>query len=222
MLNVAIDGPGGAGKSTVAKLCAVKKGLHYVDSGALYRAIGYCLDGQGVNIEDAAAVAAGLDELSLRIFYAEDGQHVEVNGTDVSPFIRTVEVGAMASKVSVHGPVRDKANAIIRQTAENYPVIMDGRDIGTVVLPDAPLKIYITASSEERARRRLLELEKAGKPHGTLEDVQREIEERDYRDMHREIAPLKQAEDAILLDTTHLSLDEVVEKVCSMIDEVKK
>ena len=221
MLNVTIDGPGGAGKSSVAKLVASRKGLHYVDSGALYRAVGYELDRRGIDVEDRAAVEEGILSLELAIFYDEDGQHVTVSGEDVSSLIRTIEVGALASKVSVHGKVRDLVNAIIRKTAEAYAVIMDGRDIGTVVLPDAPLKIYITASSEERARRRLLELEATGKPHGTLEDVQREIEERDYRDMHREIAPLKQAENAILLDTTHLSLEEVVEKVCGMIDEVE-
>ena len=221
MLNVAIDGPGGAGKSTVAKISAERMGLHYVDSGALYRAIGYVLDRQGIDVEKEEAVKEGLSSLQLSLSYQEDGQHVSVGSEDVSGKISTAEVGTLASKVSVHGPVRDFVNRIIRRTAETYEVIMDGRDIGTVVLPDAPVKIYIAASSLERARRRLKELAEAGKPHGTLEEVQKDIEERDYRDMHRAIAPLKQAEDAVLLDTTELSLEEVVAEVCRLISEAR-
>ena len=221
MLNVAIDGPGGAGKSSVAKRAAERENLHYVDSGALYRAIGYVLTRSGIDVENEKAVENGIQEMRIALSYSEDGQHVSVEEEDVTAFIRTPEVGAYASKVSVHGKVRDLVNSVIRETAKAYDVIMDGRDIGTVVLPNADPKIFITASSEERARRRLLEYEASGKPHGDLKEVQREIEERDYRDSHRAIAPLRQAEDAVLIDTTHMPLDEVVEKVCGLIREAR-
>ena len=222
MLNVAIDGPGGAGKSSVARQAAEREGLQYVDSGALYRAIGYVLVRKGIDVEDQNTVEEGISAMRLSLFYREDGQHVTVNDEDVTAFLRTPEAGAGASKVAVHGKVRDLVNSVIRETAKIYDVIMDGRDIGTVVLPDANLKLYITATSEERARRRLLEFEAARKPHGDLETVKKEIEERDYRDSHREIAPLKQAEDAVLIDTTTMSLEEVVEEVCGLIQEARK
>ncbi|MBQ1367578.1 MAG: (d)CMP kinase [Firmicutes bacterium] len=222
MLNVAIDGPGGAGKSSVARKAAEREGLQYVDSGALYRAIGYVLVRGGIDVEDQAKVEQGIRSMHLSLFYQEDGQHVTVDGEDVTAFLRTAEAGQGASKVAVHGKVRDLVNSVIRETAKIYDVIMDGRDIGTVVLPDANLKLFITASSEERAKRRLLEFEAAGKPHGDLETVKKEIEERDYRDSHREIAPLKQAEDAVLIDTTMMNLEEVVEKVCGLIQEARK
>ena len=173
-------------------------------------------------MEDQAKVEQGIRSMHLSLFYQEDGQHVTVDGEDVTAFLRTAEAGQGASKVAVHGKVRDLVNSVIRETAKIYDVIMDGRDIGTVVLPDANLKLFITASSEERAKRRLLEFEAAGKPHGDLETVKKEIEERDYRDSHREIAPLKQAEDAVLIDTTMMNLEEVVEKVCGLIQEARK
>ena len=221
MLNVALDGPSGAGKSTAAKAAAIKKGLNYVDTGALYRAVGYVLAGSGVDLEDETQVAQQVPQLKVRLYYEEDGQHVSVNGEDVTPYLRTAQAGMGASKVAVHGCVRELLLEIQRQAGREYDVIMDGRDIGTNVLPSADLKIYITASAEERGRRRYGELEKNGTLDKTLEEIIAEINERDYRDMNREIAPLKQAEDAVLLDTTEMNLEEVVEAVCRLIDEAK-
>ena len=221
MLNVAIDGPSGAGKSTAAKAAALKKGLHYVDTGALYRAVGYALAGCGVDLDDEVQVAQRVPELKVRLYYEADGQHVSVNGEDVTPYLRTAQAGNGASKVAVHGCVRELLLEIQRQAGCEYDVIMDGRDIGTNVLPNADLKIYITATAEERGRRRYGELEKNGSLDKSLEEIIDEINQRDYRDMNREIAPLKQAEDAILLDTTAMSLEEVVDAVCGLIDEAK-
>lgn len=222
MFNVAIDGPGGAGKSTVAKAAASLMGLSYVDSGAVYRSFGYVLSREGIDLDAQETVVDKLKDLHAEIYYQDNIQHVCVNGEDVTSFIRTQEAGNGASKIAVLGPVRDKVNELIRKTADTYEVIMDGRDIGTVVLPGAALKLFITASSEVRAMRRLTELEKAGKPHGDFETIKREIEERDYRDSHREIAPLKQAEDAVLLDTTDQKLYEVVYHVCTLIDQARE
>jgi len=221
MFNVAIDGPGGAGKSSVAKAVAGKKNLQYVDTGALYRAIGYALNRAGVDVTDEKAVEEGIKSLKLKLYYEAGAQHVSVNGEDLTPYLRTEEAGAGASKVAVHGAVRLMVLDIEKQAASEYEVIMDGRDIGTVVLPDAALKIFITASPEERAKRRIHELEAAGKPTKSLEETTREIAERDLRDSTREIAPLRQADDAVLLDTTSMNLDEVIETVCRMVDEAR-
>lgn len=218
MLNVAIDGPSGAGKSTAAKEAAVRKGLHYVDTGALYRAVGYALTQLGVDLDDAAQVARHLPQLQVRLTYETDGQHVLVNEQDLTPYLRTAQAGSGASRVAVHGCVRDQLLEIQRRAAREYDVIMDGRDIGTHVLPQASLKIYITASAQERGRRRYHELEQNGTLDQTLEQIIEEIRRRDDRDMHREIAPLRQAEDAVVLDTTHMTLEEVVEQVCRLID----
>lgn len=222
MLNVAIDGPSGAGKSTVAKTVAQKMGLHYVDTGALYRALGYVLTEKGIDLESAGQVEQHLPSLDVELYYEEDGQHVAVNGRDVTPFLRTAEAGNGGSKVAVHGAVREKLLGIQRETAEKYDVIMDGRDIGTHVLPRANLKIFITASAEERGRRRYCELQENGTLNADLEQIIREIAERDERDTKREIAPLRQAEDAHLLDTTDMPLQEVVETVCGLIQEVRQ
>ena len=219
MLNVALDGPSGAGKSTAAKAAAIKKGLNYVDTGALYRAVGYVLAESGVNLEDEAQVAQQVPELKVRLYYEADGQHVSVNGEDVTPYLRTAQAGMGASKVAVHGCVRELLLEIQRQAGREYDVIMDGRDIGTNVLPNADLKIYITASAEERGRRRYGELEKNGTLDKTLEQIIAEINERDYRDMNREIAPLKQAEDAVLLDTSDLDIDGVVAAIKTIAQE---
>lgn len=222
MLNVAIDGPGGSGKSSVAKVISKKMDLKYLDTGALYRALGYALKQQGIDVTEEKEVAKVLPSLEVTVDYAEDGsQLVYVNGENLTPYLRTQEAGDGASKVAVHGCVREKLLYIQRHTGEIFDVVMDGRDIGTVVLPHADLKLFITASSEERAKRRLGELEKAGHPHGTLEEIIKEIEERDYRDSHREIAPLKQAEDAILLDTTNMGLEEVIETVCALVEKAR-
>lgn len=223
MLNIAIDGPGGSGKSSVAKAISKAMGLKYLDTGALYRALGLSLSRLGVDVSDETKVAEHLPSLNVKLDYEEDGrQLVFVNGEDLTPFLRTAEAGACASKVAVHGCVRDKLLGIQRKTGEVFDVVMDGRDIGTVVLPNADLKLFVTASVEERARRRLGELEKAGHPHGTMEEIMQEISERDYRDSHREIAPLRQAEDAILLDTTAMTLEEVVAKVSDMILKIRE
>lgn len=219
MFSIAIDGPGGAGKSSVAKGVAKKLGFQYLDTGALYRALGYALTVKGVDVEDEAAVRANIDDLTLELAYEEGKQIVLVNGEDMTPFIRTAEAGNGASKVSVHGCVRQKLLDTQRHTADIYNIIMDGRDIGTVVLPHADLKLFVTASPRIRAERRFLELEKAGHPHGSVEEIEKDIAERDYRDSHRAIAPLKQADDAILVDTSDMGLEEVIAKVCEMVEE---
>ena len=221
MLNVALDGPSGAGKSSAAKAAALKMGLRYVDTGALYRAVGYALAATGVDLEDEAQVAQKISELNVRLYYEEDGQHVSVNGEDMTPYLRTAQAGMVASRVAVYGCVRELLLEIQQQAGREYDVIMDGRDIGTNVLPNADLKIYITASAEERGRRRYGELERNGALDKPLEEIIAEINRRDYRDMNREIAPLKQAEDAVLLDTTHMTLEEVVEAICKLIREAK-
>jgi len=219
MFCVAIDGPGGAGKSTVAKAAASREGMQYVDTGAMFRAVAYALIRQGIDPADEAAIEPVIGDMNVRVDYIDHRQIVSVEGEDVTPYIRTPEVGQGASKVGVHGCVRTKLLAIQRQVAEDYSVIMDGRDIGTVVLPNADLKLFITASPEERARRRFREMAAAGNTEADLKTIEAEIRERDYRDSHRAIAPLKQAEDAYLLDTTEMTLEEVVDKVCAMIEE---
>lgn len=221
MFCVAIDGPGGAGKSTVAKAAASRMDMQYVDTGAMFRAVAYALIQRGIDPEDEAAIKPVIGDLNVRVDYIDHKQIVSVEDVDVTPYIRTPEVGQGASKVGVHGCVREKLLAIQRQVAEDYSVIMDGRDIGTVVLPMADLKLFITASTEERAKRRYKELVAAGNTEADLATIEAEIRERDYRDSHRAIAPLKQADDAYLLDTTEMTLDEVIDKVCSMIEEAR-
>lgn len=222
MLNIAIDGPSGAGKSTAARAAAQRMGLHYVDTGALYRAVGYVLTEKKIDLADEQQVSGALADLTVRLYYEADGQHVAVNGRDVTPFLRTAQAGNGGSQVAVHASVREKLLGIQRQTASEYDVIMDGRDIGTHVLPGADLKIFITASAQERGRRRYRELEENGSLHASLEQIIQEINERDERDSNRKIAPLRQAEDAVLLDTTQMSLEQVVETVCRMISEAKQ
>ncbi|MBR3404723.1 MAG: (d)CMP kinase [Firmicutes bacterium] len=221
MFCVAIDGPGGAGKSTVAKAAASRMDMQYVDTGAMFRAVAYALIQRGIDPEDEAAIKPVIGDLNVRVDYIDHKQIVSVEDVDVTPYIRTPEVGQGASKVGVHGCVREKLLAIQRQVAEDYSVIMDGRDIGTVVLPMADLKLFITASAEERAKRRYKELVAAGNTEADLATIEAEIRERDYRDSHRAIAPLKQADDAYLLDTTEMTLDEVINKVCAMIEEAR-
>ncbi|MBQ4186974.1 MAG: (d)CMP kinase [Firmicutes bacterium] len=221
MFCVAIDGPGGAGKSTVAKAAASRMDMQYVDTGAMFRAVAYALIQRGIDPEDEAAIKPVIGDLNVRVDYIDHKQIVSVEDVDVTPYIRTPEVGQGASKVGVHGCVREKLLAIQRQVAEDYSVIMDGRDIGTVVLPMADLKLFITASTEERAKRRYKELVAAGNTEADLATIEAEIRERDYRDSHRAIAPLKQADDAYLLDTTEMTLDEVIDKVCAMIEEAR-
>ena len=219
--SVAIDGPAGAGKSSLAKRAAAKFGFTYVDTGAIYRTVGlYCLR-KGADLTDDTAVSALLPELSIDIRYDDTGlQRMYMNGEDVSKDIRLPEISKCASVVSALPPVRAFLLDMQREFARKYDVIMDGRDIGTVVLPDANLKIYLTASPEARAERRLKELAEKG-VEITFDEVLKDIKDRDYADIHRDIAPLRQADDAVLLDTSELDFDESFEALCKIIDDCR-
>ena len=207
-ISIAIDGPSGAGKSTLARAVAAELGCLYVDTGAIYRTIGYYVLTHGIDPKDGAAVTKSLPDIQVELTYGEDGlQHMLLNGQDVTKEIRLPEVSLCASAVSAHPEVRAFLLDMQRQLARTHSVIMDGRDIGTVVLPEADVKVYLTASAQARARRRCAELEQRGTPE-PFEKVLREIEERDWNDTHRDVAPLRQAEDAVLLDTTELSFQE--------------
>jgi len=207
---IAIDGPAGAGKSTIAKRLAKELGFQYVDTGALYRTVAYFLDLLGVSPKDVDGVERYIDELNVEIQYDEEGaQHMIMNGMDVSGDIRTQDISQKASLVSAHAVVREALLDMQRNVAKNYNVIMDGRDIGTVVLPDADVKIFLTASAEVRAKRRTDELIAKGQT-AVFETVLKEIEQRDYQDTHRPIAPLKMAKDSVKLDTSDLDIDGVV------------
>lgn len=207
-ISIAIDGPSGAGKSTLARAIAAELGYLYVDTGAIYRTIGYYALTHGIDPKDSAAVTKCLPDIRVELTYGEDGlQHMLLNGQDVTAEIRLPEVSLYASAVSAHPEVRAFLLDMQRQLARTHSVIMDGRDIGTVVLPDADVKVYLTASAQARARRRCAELEQRGTPEA-FEKVLREIEERDWNDTHRAVAPLRQAEDAVLLDTTELDFRE--------------
>ena len=217
--SVAIDGPAGAGKSTVAKALAKELGYHYVDTGAIYRTVAYFLDLWGVSPKDIDGVTRYIDELTIDIDYDEDGkQHMIMNGMDVTEDIRTQDVAQKASLVSAHAVVRDVLLDMQRSVAKQHNVIMDGRDIGTVVLPRATVKIFLTASAEVRAQRRFLELQAKGK-QDTYAQVLAELQKRDYQDSHREIAPLKQAKDAIVVDTSNLDIDGVVAAIRAIVQE---
>ncbi len=207
---IAIDGPAGAGKSTIARALAKELGYYYVDTGAIYRTVAYFLDLLGISPKDVDGVERYLDELTVEIEYDEEGkQHMIMNGMDVSDDIRTQDISQKASLVSAHGIVRDMLLDMQRDVAKKHNVIMDGRDIGTVVLPKATVKIFLTASAEVRAQRRLEEMLAKGQK-GNFQQVLADIQKRDYQDSHRPIAPLKQAKDAVLLDTSDLDIDGVV------------
>ncbi len=214
-MNVAIDGPAGAGKSTIAKLCAKKMDLIYVDTGAMYRAVALYLLESGIDVNDRSAVAEKCKGAGVDIKYEDGIQNVYLNGTNVTGRLREEAVGNTASVTSAVPEVRAQIFSLQRGLAERGGVIMDGRDIGTVVMPDADVKIYLTASSEVRAKRRVLELEAKGE-HPDFEEIRKDIEDRDHRDMTREISPLKQADDAILVDTSDMTIDEVVERIVSL------
>jgi len=213
--NVAIDGPAGAGKSTIAKAVAAKKGYIYVDTGAMYRSMALFFIRAGIKADDEARIAAVVDDIDVSIQYVDGAQHVILNGEDVTCLIRTEEVGNMASASSVYAPVRTKLVSLQQKLAATADVIMDGRDIGTVVLPNADVKVYLTASVECRGKRRFDELTAKG-IECDLEEIKKDIEERDYRDMHRDISPLRQAEDAILVDSSNMSIDEVVQAIIDL------
>ena len=222
MISIAIDGPSGAGKSTLARSVAAKLGYLYVDTGAIYRTIAYHTYESGIDPKDEDRVLAALPGLDIRLTHGPEGlQHMLLNGRDVTKDIRLPEVSLRASAVSAYPGVRAFLLEMQRQLARSNNVIMDGRDIGTVVLPDADVKIFLTASAEARARRRMAELEQRGTPQ-PFETILREIEERDYNDSHRAAAPLKQAEDAVLLDTTALDFRESEEALLCIIREKTK
>lgn len=212
--NVAIDGPAGAGKSTIAKLVAKEKGYIYVDTGAMYRALAIHFLNKGVDAAARDAVAEACKDAEVTIRYEDGIQQVYLNGENVTGMLRTEEVGNMASKTSAIPTVREKLLELQRSLAAEKDVIMDGRDIGTNILPNADVKIYLTASVETRAKRRYDELKAKGEDCD-LEEISRDIRERDERDMTREIAPLKQAEDAILVDSSDMTIPEVVAEICS-------
>lgn len=210
--NIAIDGPAGAGKSTIAKMAASELGFIYVDTGAMYRAMALYFLRKGIRKEDERAIEEACKEIEVSIQYEDGIQQVLLNGENVSGFIRTEEVSNMTSATSAYKSVRQKLLELQRQLASTSNVIMDGRDIGTCVLPDAQTKIYLTASSHVRALRRYKELVEKGEACN-LEEIEQDIIERDYRDMHREIAPLKQAQDAIYLDSSQMTIRQVVDAI---------
>ena len=207
-INIAIDGPAGAGKSTIAKRVAGKLGYIYIDTGAMYRAMGLYFSRKGIAPEDETAIRDHVDDADISIVYQDGAQQVLLNGENVTAYLRTEEAGNMASATSGYPCVREKLVELQRKLASAENVVMDGRDIGTVVLPTADLKIYLTASVETRAKRRFLELTEKGIPC-KIEEIEKDIEERDYRDMHREHSPLRQAEDAVYLDSSEMDVDEV-------------
>jgi len=216
---IAIDGPAGAGKSTMAKRLAKELGYYYVDTGAIYRTVAYFMDLLGVSPKDADGVERYIDELTIEIQYDEDGkQHMLMNGMDVTDEIRTQDISQKASLVSAHAVVREVLLDMQRDVAKAHNVIMDGRDIGTVVLPKADVKIFLTASPEVRAKRRYDELIAKGQK-ANLPQVLKEIELRDYQDTHREIAPLKMARDSVKLDTSGLDIDGVIAAMRKIIEE---
>ena len=215
---IAIDGPAGAGKSTAARKAAENLNFIYVDTGAMYRTIGLYMLENKVPADNEDALKNALDQIQIELKYKDGVQCMFLNGEDVSGRIRTPEVSAQASVVAAVPAVREKLLDLQRSMAASQDVIMDGRDIGTHILPDAELKIFLTASVEERARRRYLELIEKGEGCD-IEDIRKDIADRDYRDMHRETAPLRQAEDAVLLDTSDMTLDEVVTEITRLAKE---
>ncbi len=217
MISIAIDGPAGAGKSTIARRLARELGYRYVDTGAIYRTVAYFMDLWGVSPKDVDGVTRYIDELTVGIEYDEDGaQHMIMNGMDVTEDIRSQDISQKASLISAHAVVREMLLDMQREVAQRFNVIMDGRDIGTVVLPKATVKIFLTASPEVRARRRTDELLAKGQK-ANFDTVLKEIRQRDYQDTHREIAPLKMARDSIKVDTSDMNLDQAVEAIREII-----
>ncbi len=218
-VNIAIDGPAGAGKSTIAKLLAKKYGYVYVDTGAMYRALALYFVENNVALHDEKAVEGCLDAIEVSIAYQDGTQHIFLNGRDVSSEIRQEEIGNAASTTSVYPEVRKKLLSLQRDMAANTDCVMDGRDIGSFVLPDAQVKIFLTASVETRAKRRYNELLEKNEP-ADLEKISQDIIERDERDMNRKIAPLVEAEDAHRVDSSAMSIDEVVHTISEIVDKV--
>ena len=214
--NIAIDGPAGAGKSTIAKKLAKKISFVYVDTGAMYRAMGYYFLQHGIRAEEEKKIREACENISVTLAYEGGVQKVLLNGEDISDQIRQEEVGNMASATSGYGFVRAKLLSLQQDMAAQYDVIMDGRDIGTAVLPNADLKIYLTASSRTRAERRYKELVEKGQ-ECNIDDIEKDIIDRDYRDMHREVSPLVQAEDAVLVESSDMTIEQVVETITKLV-----
>ena len=218
-ISIAIDGPAGAGKSTIAKRLAKELNFRYVDTGAIYRTVAYFLDLWGVSPKDIDGVTRYIDELTVEIEYDEDGlQHMIMNGMDVTADIRTQDISQKASLVSAHAVVRDMLLDMQRDVAKKHNVIMDGRDIGSVVLPKADVKIFLTASAEVRAKRRTEELLAKGQK-ANYATILKEIQQRDYQDTHREVAPLKMCRDSIKVDTSDMDIDQVVAHIRNIVKE---
>jgi cytidylate kinase len=218
MYNIAIDGPAGAGKSTIAKLVAKKLGFIYVDTGSMYRTLALACIRAGVSAEEKDKVVDVCNSVQVSLEYVDGNQVVRLNGEDVSGYIRNEEVGNMTSAIAVYEPVREILVKMQQKIATEQDLVMDGRDIGSVVLPNANLKIYLTASVETRARRRYKELVEKG-VECDINEIAKDIEDRDYRDMHREVSPLTQTEDAVLVDSSDMTIDEVVEKIISYVNK---
>lgn len=218
MTNIAIDGPAGAGKSTIAKKVAKALSFIYVDTGAMYRAMALYLYRNGIAADDADKIAAACGGAAISIEYRDGEQVVLLGEENVNPYLRTQEVSAMASRSSAVPQVRTRLVQLQQELAASQNVVMDGRDIGTVVLPNAQVKIYLTASVEVRAKRRFLELTEKGES-AVLEEIAAEIADRDHRDMTREVSPLKQAEDAVLVDTSDMTIDEVTQRILDIVKE---
>jgi len=216
-IRIAIDGPSGAGKSTLARRLAQELGIIYLDTGAMYRAVALKAIRLGIDTRDREGVSRIMDDIDISVEYQDGTQRIYLDGEDVSSAIRTNEVSMGASNVSAFPEVRAKLVALQQEIAKHNPVVMDGRDIGTKVLPDAGLKIFLTASVEERARRRFLELKEKGLLDKTFEELVAEIEERDRNDSTREHSPLKKAEDAVEIDSTGKSIDEIVAMIMDMV-----
>lgn len=218
IVNIAIDGPAGAGKSTVAKSLAKQLAFVYVDTGAMYRAMGLYFLRHGISSNDIERIESACDNVNVALEYVNGEQQVMLNGENVTSLIRTEEVGNMTSAVSVIAKVREKLVQLQQELAKTTSVVMDGRDIGTKVLPNADLKLYLTASSRTRAKRRWLELTNKG-ISCNIEEIEQDIIDRDYRDMHREISPLTQAEDAVLVDSSEMNIEEVISHILTLVHE---
>lgn len=217
-MKIAIDGPAGAGKSTIAKLVAKKMAFVYVDTGAMFRAMAYYFVSNGIQTEDEDAVNHSCDAIQIDIAYENGEQHIFLNETDVSKEIRQEQIGKQASVIARYEKIRTRLLNLQRHLAESSDVIMDGRDIGTVVLPDAEVKIFLTAGARARAKRRYLDLQEKGM-ECDLDKIEQDIIARDKEDMNREIAPLKQAEDAVYLDTSDMTIEEVVREIQNIVEE---